>query len=110
MDKNVDGVRDILLGWATRIFEDGRGEALGSVRIQTDCGGCFLAFGEPPVVVEEGVAGGSLRRADCTISISSEDLLQLGAGTLNPQNAFLEGRVRLSGDGGVALRMSRFFL
>jgi putative sterol carrier protein len=44
---------------------------------------------------------------DCTITMHTADLHGLITGTLNPTQAFLTGRMKVSGDLGVALRMQK---
>jgi putative sterol carrier protein len=56
------------------------------------------------VTVEE-VAEGEDASPDVTLSMAAEDLLAIANGTLNPVAAFMQGRVRVSGDMGLAMRM-----
>jgi len=43
--------------------------------------------------------------ADCTISISSEDLGELLSGDLNPTAAFMGGKMKVDGDMSVAMKL-----
>ena len=43
--------------------------------------------------------------ADCTVIISKEDFLSLAAGDLNPQMAFMMGKLRVEGDMSLALQL-----
>lgn len=45
--------------------------------------------------------------ADCTLSLSQENLVKLLTGKLNPMMAMATGKLRLSGDMGVAMRMAK---
>ena len=47
--------------------------------------------------------------ADCTISISLEDMEGLMAGTLNPMTAFMTGKIKVAGDMGVAMKLQSLF-
>ncbi len=47
--------------------------------------------------------------ADCTVSASNEDFQQLLSGELNPMTAVMEGKVRISGDMSVAMKLSTIF-
>lgn len=47
----------------------------------------------------------STAQADCTISISIEDLTALLNGELDPATGFMTGRLRVAGDMGVAMRL-----
>lgn len=44
-----------------------------------------------------------------TISMSARDFVDLSTGKLNPQMAFTSGKLRLSGDMALALRLQQFF-
>ena len=45
------------------------------------------------------------RPADCTVSVSADDLAALANGLLDPMNALMRGRMRVSGDMSVAMRL-----
>ncbi|EAQ04038.1 sterol carrier family protein [Pseudooceanicola batsensis HTCC2597] len=47
------------------------------------------------------------RAADCTIRISEANLAKLIAGKLNPMTAFAMGKLKVSGDMSVALKLSQ---
>jgi putative sterol carrier protein len=44
-----------------------------------------------------------------TISMAAQDYLDMVSGKLNPQMAFMSGKLRISGDMGLALRMQSLF-
>lgn len=43
--------------------------------------------------------------ADCTIHITAENLQKLASGDLNPQMAFMTGKLRIEGDMSLALQL-----
>lgn len=47
------------------------------------------------------------RDADCTVTISHENLVALLKGELNPMNGFMMGKFKVSGDMGVAMKLQR---
>ncbi|WP_407493888.1 SCP2 sterol-binding domain-containing protein [Pseudooceanicola sp. MF1-13] len=47
------------------------------------------------------------RAADCTIRISEPNLAKLIQGKLNPMTAFAMGKIKVSGDMSVALKLSQ---
>ncbi len=47
--------------------------------------------------------------ADCVLNMEEADFVALGNGKLNPQIAFLMGKIKLSGDLELALRLHRLF-
>ncbi len=50
---------------------------------------------------------GSTENPNCTITISDNDLVNLVQGTLNPQMAFMTGRLKVKGDLGLALKLGK---
>ncbi|XP_022610680.1 non-specific lipid-transfer protein [Seriola dumerili] len=45
------------------------------------------------------------KKADCTLSMSDEDLLDLMTGKLNPQTAFFKGKLKITGNMGMAMKL-----
>ena len=43
--------------------------------------------------------------ADCTVKISMDDFVKLAEGSLNPQMAFMMGKLRVEGDMSLALQL-----
>ena len=68
-------------------------------------------FGAPGSVLIDGksnpntVADGEGKTADCTISVSLEDFEKMTAGQLDPTSAFMQGKLRVAGDMGLAMRL-----
>jgi len=44
-------------------------------------------------------------KGDVTITISDDDLIKLMSGTLNPQQAFFQGKLKIAGNMGLAMKM-----
>ena len=59
----------------------------------------FDCRGTPQVSTED-------KEADCTVTIGAETLVRMAAGELNPQVAYLQGKIRVGGDRIAALRLS----
>lgn len=53
------------------------------------------------------VGAGEAEGPDCTFAMSAEDFRALVGGRLNPATAFMTGRVKISGDMGLALKVQR---
>lgn len=51
------------------------------------------------------VSNDSGKTADCTLSIGDEDLLNLMTGKLNPQTAFFKGKLKITGNMGMAMKL-----
>jgi len=78
--------------------------------------GATLKFdcGAEGVVVIDGASTASTvdndnRDTDCTITLTLDTLGELMSGELNPTTAFMTGRIQVSGDMGVALKLQSIF-
>lgn len=45
------------------------------------------------------------KKADCTIAMSDSDLLALMTGKMNPQTAFFQGKLKITGNMGMAMKL-----
>lgn len=50
------------------------------------------------------------KTADCTISMSDADLLALMTGKMNPQTAFFQGKLKITGNMGLAMKLQNLQL
>ena len=84
----------------------GAGSSLGAT-LKFDCGD------EGVVVIDgtstPGTVDNNDRDTDCTIALSLDTLGELMSGALNPTTAFMTGRITVSGDMGVALKLQSVF-
>ncbi len=71
----------------------------GSVKF--DCGDDGVI-----VVDGEAVSTGD-RDAECTISLSMDDLEAMIAGDIDPTAAFMQGKLKIDGDMSIAMALSR---
>jgi putative sterol carrier protein len=86
-------------------------------KVGADSGlGATLKFdcGDEGVIVIDGAStpnsvDNNNRDTDCTIVLSVDTLAELMSGELNPTTAFMSGRITVSGDMGVALKLQRVF-
>ncbi|XP_047122791.1 sterol carrier protein 2 [Hydra vulgaris] len=46
-------------------------------------------------------------KADCTIKMTDEDCFKMMVGQLNPQTAFLQGKLKISGNMGIAMKLQK---
>ena len=54
---------------------------------------------------DTNVVTGDNKDADCTISMSMEDLVKLKSGDLNPMMAVMSGKIKIQGDMGLAMKL-----
>jgi len=54
---------------------------------------------------DSNVVSSEDKEADCTIQISTEDLVALSKGELNPMMAFMSGKIKIDGDMSVAMKL-----
>jgi putative sterol carrier protein len=59
------------------------------------------------IVIADGAASTEDRDTDCTLTLSSANLGKLLAGKLNPMTAVMMGKIKISGDMGVAMKLSK---
>ncbi|MDA5557389.1 SCP2 sterol-binding domain-containing protein [Shimia sp. MMG029] len=69
--------------------------------LKFDCGDVGV------LVLADGTASVEDRETDCTIKISADNLTKLLAGDLKPTTALMLGKLKVSGDMGVAMKMGQ---
>ncbi|MBR9841582.1 MAG: SCP2 sterol-binding domain-containing protein [Rhodobacteraceae bacterium] len=57
------------------------------------------------VVLTDGTASLEDQETDCTIRISQDNLVKLLTGKLNPMTGVMMGKLKVSGDMGVAMKL-----
>lgn len=65
-----------------------------------ESGGTWLVRCADPVAVTEGDG-----ESDITVTVSAPDFIELANKRLNPQSAYIQGRIKLSGDLMLALKL-----
>jgi putative sterol carrier protein len=84
----------------------------GAIGANSGLGGTLkFDFGEPGSVYIDGkstpntVADGEGKTADCTISVSLETFEKMVKGELDGTSAFMQGKLRVAGDMGLAMKL-----
>ena len=101
---------EVVQHWASKVFS--RPELAKEV----DASFKFIVHGSGAWIIDcrgggqliEGAAA-EKGEADCTISLSASDFVSLDNGSLNPQSAFLMGKIKVEGDASQALKLHNFF-
>jgi len=68
--------------------------------------------GKWQVIIDNGTCAikeGAAASPSITISMTAQDYVDMSNGKLNPQVAFMSGKLRIAGDMGLALRMQSLF-
>ena len=80
--------------------------AVIQINLQGDDGGqWYIALKNGEATVNKGAAAGP----DMTMSMTAGDWVDMNAGTLNRQMAFMTGKLKISGDMGLAQKMQTLF-
>jgi len=84
----------------------------GAIGANSGLGGTLkFDFGEPGSVYIDGkstpntVTDGEGKSADCTIAVSLETFEKMVKGELDGTSAFMQGKLRVSGDMGLAMKL-----
>jgi putative sterol carrier protein len=85
----------------------------GAVGADSGLGGTLkFDFGEPGSVYIDGkstpntVSDGEGKTADCTISVSLDTFEKMVKGELDGTSAFMQGKLRVAGDMGLAMKLA----
>lgn len=60
------------------------------------------------VVLADGTASRADQDTDCTIKITQDNLVKLLTGKLNPMTGVMMGKLKVSGDMSVAMKLGKF--
>jgi putative sterol carrier protein len=78
-----------------------KGGVGSSIKFATDSGNIHIT--------SDGQVTNNDDAADCTIAVSQSDLQGLMSGDLNPMTAFMFGKLKITGDMGVAMKLQSLF-
>lgn len=70
-----------------------------------DGGGWFVTVKDGKVSVNKGSASSP----NMTMAMTAQDYVDMNTGKLNPQMAFMSGKLKISGDMGLAMKMQALF-
>lgn len=73
--------------------------------LKIDCGADGIIFLDGEVV--PNTVSNDPREAECSVTLTLADLVALLQGQLNPASAFMTGKLRVTGDMSVAMRLQR---
>ena len=59
------------------------------------------------IVLADGTASTQDQTTDCTIKITQDNLVKLLTGKLNPMTGVMMGKIKISGDMGVAMKLGK---
>lgn len=82
-------------------IQDGLANKSFSGSLKFDCGT------DGVIVLSDGTATTENRDTDCTIKITQENLVKLLTGKLNPMTGVMMGKLKISGDMGVAMKLGQ---
>lgn len=73
--------------------------------LKFDCGGEGVIFVD--ALVQPHIVNNQNAEANCTVTLTLADLADLLAGQLNPVHGFMSGKLKLSGDMSIAMRLQK---
>jgi putative sterol carrier protein len=98
-----------IMEFAVKSFQPERAEGIDAViqfNITGDQGGDYIAtIRDKQLKVEPGVAS----NPRLTMGANAQDLLNMFNGRMNPMQAFMQGKVQVRGDMGLAMRLADVF-
>ena len=77
--------------------------------LKFDCGdeGCIFIDGKSTPNTVNGFVTGAATDADCTVGITLDNLNAMLAGELDPVTGFMGGKLKVSGDMSIAMKLQR---